>query len=137
MGFLEFIKLALGALKTNKVRSILTMLGVIIGVASVILLVSIGTGLQSFVTQQFASLGSNVVFVLPGKVDITRNTGGRPLTPVSKFELNDIRELDRAGGAIKQASPMIQVNGTLTYRGESVTVPIIGVWENLFSIRNL
>ena len=137
MGFLEFIKLALGALKTNKVRSILTMLGVIVGVASVILLVSIGTGSQSLGTRQFASPGSNVVFVLPGKVDITRNTGGRPLTPVSKFELNDIRELDRAGGAIKQASPMIQVNGTLTYRGESVTVPIIGVWENLFSIRNL
>ena len=52
MNFAEYVKLAFNALRTNKVRSLLTMLGIIIGVASVILLVSIGTGLQNYVTEQ-------------------------------------------------------------------------------------
>lgn len=57
---------ALNALLINKGRSFLTMLGVIIGVSSVVLLTSIGTGLQAFITDQFASLGGNVIFVSPG-----------------------------------------------------------------------
>ena len=136
MDFFEFIKLAFSSLRTNKIRSLLTMLGIIIGVASVILLVSIGTGLQSFVTQQFESLGSNVVFLFPGKVDI-RRSGPRPTSPVSKFELSDIADIDRLGSPVKQASPLVQLNATLTYRGETVTIPTTGVWENAFAIRNL
>jgi putative ABC transport system permease protein len=57
---------ALKALWTNKVRSFLTMLGVIIGVGSVVLLTSIGTGLQLYVEKQFADLGSTTIFVTPG-----------------------------------------------------------------------
>ncbi|MEK7592390.1 MAG: ABC transporter permease [Patescibacteria group bacterium] len=137
MNISVYFKLSLNSLRANKIRSILTMLGIIIGVASVILLVSIGTGLQAYVTSQFTSLGSNVVFVLPGKVDLKRGTQGRPLTQVSKFELQDVAELNRIGGPIKQASPMIQTQGILRAHGESVSVPIIGVWENVFDIRNL
>jgi putative ABC transport system permease protein len=59
-------QLAFRAILTNKVRSFLTMLGVIIGVGSVVLLTSIGTGLQVYVTEQFASLGSNILYVVPG-----------------------------------------------------------------------
>lgn len=58
--------IAIKALWTNKVRSLLTMLGVIIGVGSVVLLTSIGTGLQIYVEQQFADLGSDTIFVSPG-----------------------------------------------------------------------
>lgn len=64
--FIEIVKLALKAIMTNKSRSILTMLGVIIGVGSVVLLTSIGTGLQSYVSDQFSSLGGTIVFVSPG-----------------------------------------------------------------------
>jgi putative ABC transport system permease protein len=59
-------QLAFKAVLVNKVRSFLTMLGVIIGVGSVVLLTSIGTGLQIYITEQFASLGSNVLYVVPG-----------------------------------------------------------------------
>lgn len=59
---------ALKSLLLNKVRSFLTMLGVIIGVGSVVLLTSIGTGLQAYITEQFASLGSTTLFVSPGNV---------------------------------------------------------------------
>lgn len=60
------IHLAFRAILINKVRSFLTMLGVIIGVGSVVLLTSIGTGLQAYVSEQFASLGSNILYVVPG-----------------------------------------------------------------------
>ena len=59
--------IAIKAIFTNKVRSFLTMLGVIIGVGSVVLLTSIGTGLQLYVTEQFEQLGSNTLYVVPGK----------------------------------------------------------------------
>ncbi len=58
--------LALKSILLNKSRSFLTMLGVIIGVGSVVLLTSIGTGLQAYVTDQFASLGTNILYVVPG-----------------------------------------------------------------------
>lgn len=62
----DVIGIAIKAILTNKLRSFLTMLGVIIGVGSVVLLTSIGTGLQAYVTDQFASLGSNILYVVPG-----------------------------------------------------------------------
>jgi putative ABC transport system permease protein len=62
----QIITIALKSLWINKVRSFLTMLGVIIGVGSVVMLTSIGTGLQLYVTDQFADLGTNIVYVVPG-----------------------------------------------------------------------
>lgn len=59
---------AFKSIMLNKVRSFLTMLGVIIGVGSVVLLTSIGTGLQAYITEQFAALGSTTLFVSPGNV---------------------------------------------------------------------
>lgn len=66
MNFKMILSLALQAVLLNKVRSFLTMLGVIIGVGSVVLLTSIGTGLQAYITEQFASLGTNTLYVVPG-----------------------------------------------------------------------
>lgn len=121
------------ALKTNKVRSLLTMLGVIIGVASVILLVSIGTGLQNYVTNQFTSLGSNTLWIMPGEVNLSQGPRSALLSP-SKFELSDISDLVRGSEHIKQASPLIQGFGTFSYQGETAATEVWGVWENYFDI---
>lgn len=67
MKIIEVFKLALKAIMLNKSRSFLTMLGVIIGVGSVVLLTSIGTGLQAYVTDQFNALGTNILYVVPGR----------------------------------------------------------------------
>jgi len=64
---MKIFLIAIKALWANKVRSFLTMLGVIIGVGSVVLLTSIGTGLQAYVTEQFSDLGTNILFVVPGQ----------------------------------------------------------------------
>ena len=77
------------AIIINKVRSLLTMLGIIIGVAAIILLVSIGAGIQSFVNEQFETLGSTSVFVLPGTGGVS---AGPPIGNVSKFD-NEIRTI--------------------------------------------
>lgn len=135
MNTFEYMWLALRALRTNKIRSILTMLGIIIGVASVILLVSIGSGLQAFVTSQFASLGSNKVFVFPGKMDLKRMTG-RPGTPVSKLEVDDVSDILRSSDVIKDVTPVVVQNGTIMHRGEIVTSDVVGAWENYFAMGN-
>jgi len=68
MKFFESIRIAMRALAANKLRSVLTMLGIIIGVGAVIALMSIGRGVQKYVTDQFAGLGSNLLFIVPGQI---------------------------------------------------------------------
>ena len=135
MRMFEYLKIALLAIRTNKVRSVLTMLGIIIGVASVILLVSIGTGLQNFVTEQFASLGSNTLWVMPGKVDLSQGPRSTAMAN-SKFQLSDVKDLERGSDYIAQASPMIQGFATFTHKGETSSTEVWGVWENYFDITN-
>lgn len=133
MNWFEYIKLAFGSLRTNKVRSLLTMLGIIIGVASVILLVSIGTGLQHWVTEQFASMGANTIMVMAGDVDISQGPRGAMMS-ASKFELSDVADLERGSDAIKQVSPMIQGFASFSYQGNTTSTEVWGLWENYFDI---
>ena len=88
MNLVESFRIAIRALSANKVRSVLTMLGVIIGVAAVILLVSIGTGVQEQVTGQISGLGSNLLFVFPGNLE--GGGGGPPGTITTQFSLDDV-----------------------------------------------
>ena len=67
--FIENVKVALRALTANKLRSVLTTLGIIIGVTSVIALLALGNGVQQFINQQFQGQGSNLVFILPSRVE--------------------------------------------------------------------
>src|SRR4030042_4510030 len=137
MNLYEYIKLAFQALRTNKVRSILTMLGIIIGVSSVILLVSIGTGLQEYVTTQFQALGANTIFVMPGKLDLKNmQSAGTAMMTVSKLEVSDVEDIQRGSSVIAFASPAVAGGGILTYRGKKKKTQIAGIWENYFQIMN-
>jgi putative ABC transport system permease protein len=90
MSITELLKLAWKALVTNKMRSILTTLGIIIGVFSIILLVSLGSGLQKYITSQISSLGSNLIFVIPGAPGGGRGVGG---VITNKLLLSDATKL--------------------------------------------
>ncbi len=137
MNLYEYIKLAFQALRTNKVRSILTMLGIIIGVSSVILLVSIGTGLQEYVTTQFQALGSNTIFIMPGKLDLKNmQSAGVAMMTVSKLEISDVADIERGSTAIALASPAVAGPGIITYRGKTISTELAGIWENYFQIMN-
>jgi putative ABC transport system permease protein len=99
------VLVALKAIYVNKGRSVLTMLGVIIGVASVVMLTAIGNGLQSYISDQFESLGSNNVIISPGNIfrrnsDGSRSFGGQESRASSisnnklrQSDVNDIRKL--------------------------------------------
>src|SRR3990172_9957998 len=133
----EITKLAVRSLFRNKSRSILTMLGIIIGVSAVILLVSIGQGLQSYITQQFESLGSNLVMVLPGKVGQGGGISGAPNLAGSKLTLSDVEKLSRLGGAVESAGGGIEMPSTVSYLGKSKYTTTVGLTAEYQKMRNL
>jgi putative ABC transport system permease protein len=133
MRWFEYFKLAFTALRTNKIRSLLTMLGIIIGVSSVILLVSIGTGLQELVTSQFAALGSNSIYIMPGKVDLK---SGPPTLTNSKLEISDIDALLRGSTNIAKAAPATSQMTLITYKGKTNMTEVVGTWENYMIMTN-
>ncbi len=132
----ELVASAGQAIRTNKVRSFLTTLGIVIGVAAVILLVSIGNGLQALVTRQFAQLGSNIIFIVPGKVNL-RSGPGRPTTFEPKFDFTDITNLRQLGAPITDASGLVNKNATAKYRNKTYDVTLNGIDASYTKIRSI
>lgn len=136
----EITSLAFKSILRNKTRSILTMLGIIIGVASVILLVSIGTGLQKYITDQFEQLGANLVVVVPGRV--ARGGGnalssGAPNFNGSKLTLADAEKVAKIQGPIEAVGTGIETSGSVSYLGKTKYTTIAGMSAEYLKIRNL
>jgi putative ABC transport system permease protein len=132
----ESIRIALRGLSANKMRSLLTMLGIIIGVAAVITLVSVGEGVQSFVTTSFQGLGSNLLFVMPGGLDMrSMGEGGGgvvTLTMADVTALEDDRRAPDVGLVVPESSGVKLV----TYRGEEMQTSISGVTPEYTIVRD-
>ena len=93
MTLLDSLKIAATALRANLLRSILTTLGIIIGVGSVIVMVAVGSGARSEVDRQIAALGSNMLVVFPGSSRTLGRAGGAGTTlPLSEGDLSALRE---------------------------------------------
>jgi len=136
---LETIRIALTALKANKLRSSLTMLGIIIGVTSVILLVSIGSGLKTYITQQLEDLGANAIFVMPGELNLGGGEGGGVPgagMSVSKFTFDHVKDLQREAKTAKVVMAYIENNGTMRYKGKSHITQVAGVGPEYEEARN-
>jgi len=137
MHITETIKTSLDAIFVNKVRSALTMLGVIIGVLSVILLISIGHGIQNYVKDQFEALGSNLVFVMPGKTPLS---GGRD--PAEAFSRNKLEGKHvkliktQASDFVDQISGGLQVGETIKYKTKSYYASVLGLDASGLNIQN-
>jgi putative ABC transport system permease protein len=135
MNIIETFNTAFIALTANKVRSILTMLGVIIGVTAVILLISIGRGVQNYITDQFEALGSNLIIVQPGKAGFGRD----PAESLSnnKLEEKNVRTIERyAGPFITEITETVQAGTSALYKTKSYYVSIYGLNEVGFDIYN-
>lgn len=138
MLFKQTLSLALRSLKINKIRSFLTMLGVIIGVSSVILLVSLGTGLQKYITDQLKGVGSNLLIIMPGKFDLNKmgESGGSGLNfMTSKLEVRDARDLG-ASPLIKVAVPGTAAQAAVKYGEQKMYVEVNGVSANFYEAIN-
>lgn len=118
----ETIETSLNSLFRNKLRSLLTMLGIIIGVSSVIMLVSIGAGLKSYISEQFESLGSNLIFVVPGDINAG---GGDPAAYRMVLTMKHVKELKRIGYPLAKVSPGIEAYTKGSYRDNEETIHII------------
>ena len=112
MDILEITSSAFKAILANKLRSFLTMLGIVIGVMSVILLISMVTGLQTFITAQIQGLGSNLLFVIPGRIGGARSPGG---VQANRLIYRDAVNLRSKLAGEADVSAAIQRNATLKF----------------------
>src|SRR3954469_11703983 len=103
MPILELLLTAIDTLLANKVRAVLTTLGVIIGVLSVILLVSLGEGARQYLSDTFAGLGSNLLQIAPGRRE-TKGFGSAPVGTVHKLTREDERALRHRAGSLDGVS---------------------------------
>jgi putative ABC transport system permease protein len=136
MNLTESIRIALRALSANKLRSALTMLGIIIGVGAVITLVSVGKGVENYVTNRFQSIGSNLLFVVPGRLDQggppRERRGGQPLTMGDAEAIADPMNVPDAVAVAPEVSHFTTVT-----RGKRDTYPqVAGVTPEYEQVRN-
>jgi putative ABC transport system permease protein len=114
----ELLKTALSSLFSNKTRSFLTMLGIIIGVFAVVTLISIGQGIQNFVTSRFSNLGSNLIFVAPGKLDLRGDPGANYLT--NKLDEKHFKLIETySSDYIKYLTPMMEIGKNLSFKNKT------------------
>jgi len=134
MNFMAILKVAARALGRNKLRTALTMLGIIIGVCAVIVLVSIGQGAQAMVLDQISSMGSNMMYVMPGNLTF----GGAALGAGAASTLTDedVNAMEREIPTIAAASPVVNASGQLVFGNQNWFVRIQGTNEKFPEIRS-
>ena len=137
MNFLETFKVALEAILSNKMRSGLTMLGVIIGVLAVILLVSIGEGARVYITKELTGLGTNLLIITPGKT--TTSGGFHPPSAgtVRKLTYDDAQALRRRAWLLTDAVPIVLGTGRIKFRNLGRDTMVIGTTPEFQRVRNL
>jgi putative ABC transport system permease protein len=125
VNYAESFRIAFRALAANKARSLLTMLGVIIGVAAVIMLVGIGTGVQDEVTGSLEGLGSNLLFIMPGQYGGgLSGAGGGP--PGRKLTLEDMETIQRSVTGLKAIAPVLSASATIKAGNRDMRVSVSG-----------
>ncbi len=132
MKLLQALKEAVSSITSNRTRSILTILGIVIGVGAVISLMAIGEGAQQTITGQIESIGTNVIYVMEGNMS-EEVTNARDLT------LLDVKALENRNRApnIEAVSPVINANEAVKYGGESENTNIVGSNTAYQKIMNL
>ena len=133
MHIFRILKVSLRALTRNKMRTFLTALGIIIGVGSVIAMVSIGTGAKAAIQDRFNSMGTNLLFVRPGSMNlqgIRTGFGGR-----STLKVGDVQAIERDCPSVMAVSPNISTSGQVIYLNKNWRTQIQGVSERFPDIR--
>jgi putative ABC transport system permease protein len=134
MALFEAILIALGALRVNLMRSVLTMLGIIIGIASVIVMVAVGAGAEKVIADQISSIGTNLLVVLPGSV----KTGGVQSGPgaVPTLTIDDGRAIKRECPSVMAASPNIRGHGQIVFANQNWSTELTGIDPDFLVVRD-
>ena len=125
MTYMDSVYSALGAIRVNVLRSVLTALGIIIGVAAVIIMIAVGAGAQSKVDNLIKSLGSNLVLVLPGTTTSSGARGARGSRPT--ITEDDAIAIQNEIDTVMAAAPMVRGGGQLIYGNQNWSTVIYGV----------
>jgi putative ABC transport system permease protein len=131
MDIVESIKMATTTLVANKLRSSLTMLGIIIGNASVIAMIGIGEGAQKYIAKELESLGPNVLFVIPGNRETQRISLDLPKTLV----LADAEAIASQVPSVQAVAPEFNSRSLVTYRNKNTNVNVIGTTPGFLPVR--
>jgi putative ABC transport system permease protein len=132
---LASMKIAFGALRINKMRSALTMLGIIIGVAAVIAMVAVGSGAQARIQEQIASIGSNIIIVISGSIT---SSGVRLGTGFAQtLTEDDAKAIARDCPAVLAAAPASRGGAQVVYGSNNWATQILGTTPDYLTIRDL
>lgn len=131
MNLFESVKMAAKTLVANKMRSTLTLLGIAIGNAAVIATIGVGEGAENFVAQQVESLGTNLLFVVPGSPKAQTRPVSRPQTLV----LEDAKEIAAQVPSVQAVAPQLNSNQRVTYRSNNKSTALVGVTPEFLSVR--
>ncbi|SHN59447.1 ABC transporter permease [Desulfitobacterium chlororespirans] len=135
MNFLELMKVSLRALYANKLRSALTMLGIIIGVFAVIIMVAIANGATQSVTANIQGLGSNLLIVSAGQSSFGGVRGGAG--SANTLTMEDVAKVRAAGSAVKAVAPVVNTNAQVVYGTGNTSTSVMGTTAEYADVRSI
>ncbi|HWQ40912.1 MAG TPA: ABC transporter permease [Desulfosporosinus sp.] len=135
MNFFESIRVSLRALRANKLRSSLTMLGIIIGVAAVIAMVGIGNGATASITSSIEGMGSNLLTISSGQSNSGGVKGGAGSSDT--ITMTDVAKIEAIGTAVKAVAPVSNTNAQVVFGSGNTSTSINGTTENYAKIKNV
>ncbi|MBF2035910.1 MAG: ABC transporter permease [Leptolyngbyaceae cyanobacterium T60_A2020_046] len=133
MDFTESLQMAVKTLTANKLRSSLTMLGIIIGNASVIAMVGIGEGAQKYINEQLQTLGPNVLFIVPGNRQ-TRELGGLEIPRT--LVVADADAIQAQVPTVVGVAPEFSSRDLIVFRNRSANASVVGTNEQFLTVRS-
>jgi putative ABC transport system permease protein len=128
------LRIAVRALRTNKMRSFLTMLGIIIGIGAVIAMVAIGSGASKIISEQIASIGSNILLVIPGSMTSGGLRMGAGSTPTLTYD--DARAIRTECPAVAFAAPTVRGAAQVVYGNMNWSTIINGITPEYLAVRD-
>lgn len=136
MSIINLFKIALRAIASNKLRSLLTMLGIIIGVASVITMLAIGQGSKASIRTQIAEMGSNMIMIQPGQ---DKGPGGarQDASDMQTLKLTDYETLREQAKYLSAISPSVNASGQFINGNNNTPSTLYGISPDYLTIRQL
>ena len=129
--FVEAFKMSVQAIMAHKMRSLLTMLGIIIGIASVVSVVALGNGSEKKILADISAMGTNTISIFPG-----RGFGDRRSGRIKTLTIDDAKVIAKQS-YVASATPQTNSSGTLTYRNTDLSASLYGVGEQYFDVLGL
>ena len=132
--FLQSLLIAVRALRVNKMRALLTMLGIIIGIAAVIIMVAIGAGASKMISDQISSIGSNLLLVLPGSTTSGGLRSGAGTTQTLTYD--DAKAIKAECPSVEAVAPTVRGSGQVVYGNQNWSTVINGVTPEMITVRD-